>query len=70
MTFTRSDLNKLIGRTMRRIQLANGYSKDCLRSALRWLNLARRELAMGLIAEATDSLEMAMERVRWARRWA
>jgi hypothetical protein len=65
---TRSDLNALIGRTMRRIQLSTGHTKEWLRAALRSLNAARRALAEGWQLTAKSHLHCALVFVRYAKR--
>lgn len=69
-------LNKLIGRTMRQLQLAkDGFIRFCLRWAVKWLNAARsalrrgddvgRETAMRRVGYALGDIRAANNRRKW-----
>lgn len=60
-------LNRIIGRTMRQLQLNSGATRDFLKSAVVWLNRSRRFAKEGHMATAKFCLEAAMVRVANAK---
>jgi hypothetical protein len=67
---TKTDLDHLIGRTMRQLQLAEGYVALCLREALGRLNIARASLKRwGYDMVVFHNVEAALDWVMTARRY-
>jgi hypothetical protein len=63
-------LNRLIGITLRQVQLHKGCSPAVLYNlkwAVRWLNLARKSLKRGVTTYFYIHLNSAMREIKWAR---
>ena len=66
--FTLRRINKLIGQTMRQIQLAPKSSmlREYLVWSLRWLNMARKAFHDGIGSSVRTRLELAALNLKWA----
>jgi len=60
-------LNKIIGRTMRQLQLSTGYRREMLTVVIKWLNKARVDWREGFSEAAYHDLACAIEWTRVAR---
>lgn len=60
-------LNKIIGRTMRQLQLSTGYRREMLAIVIKWLNMARVDWREGFTEAAHHDLACAIEWLRVAR---
>ena len=67
MQIERKALNKIIAKTMRRIQLTHGAVRVHLQQALRLLNDGRKALSQGYERACRTALELAHQSIQLAR---
>lgn len=63
-----ANLNKIIGQTMRRIQLTTGAMRDYLQRVMKWLNMARQSIKRGWRRVAESDFRLALMWLRHGRR--
>jgi hypothetical protein len=61
-------LNKIIGQTMRRLQLTQGPLRAYLQRVMKWLNMARQSLKRGWRKVAESDFRFALMWLRHGRR--
>lgn len=62
-----ANLNKIIGQTMRRLQLTSGTMKEYLRRVIRWLNRARASIKKGFRRTAESDFRLAFDLLKAGR---
>lgn len=62
-----ANLNRIIGQTMRRIQLTDGPMRDYLRLVMKWLNYAKASLKRGWRRVAESDFRIALSWLRTGR---
>jgi hypothetical protein len=60
-------LNKVIGQTMRRLQLTSGPMREHLRAVVRWLNRARASIKKGFRRTAESDFRLAFDLLKAGR---
>lgn len=62
-----SQLQSIIGKTLRQIQLHTGHMKEVLRIVCKWLNMARKSLYEGKQQLAVSEFRIALNCLRLGR---
>ena len=62
------NLNKIIGQTLRRMQLTQGIMRDYLQRVMKWLNCARSAIKQGRRTLAESDFRFALMWLREGRK--